>query len=384
MVSKRMDDRIELLGVPMTESARIDVYSGVARKSGMIWGSLHRPAEPAGTVCLLMHPGSNFMGHYLLPQLAARGYAAAGVNTRYAGNDSGLIMENCVLDLGAAVAHLRGLGYSNVVLIGNSGGGGLVAMYQSQAESPTITATPAGDPPDLTQAELVSADAIVEFMAHPGRAAVYTNWLDPAIKNEAQPLARDAGLDMFDPRNGPPYSEGFMTAYREAQRERNRRITEWVQRQLAAAAGSGGSLPDDLPFVVHGTCADPRFLDLTIEPDDRTGGTLWGEAHVANYLPASLGHYSSWHSWLSQWGLTTTNCDGPLHLSRVSVPVLVMYGTADQACFRSDALSLYDAVSHNDRELIALNQADHYFAGRPDLLSEAVDQVVAWLRKHNL
>jgi alpha-beta hydrolase superfamily lysophospholipase len=379
-----MDNRSELLSVPMTESARIDIYSGVARKAGVIWGSLHHPAQETDTVCVLMHPGSNFMGHYLLPHLAARGVAAAGINTRYAGNDSGLIMENCVLDLGAAVQHLRERGYAKVILIGNSGGGGLVAMYQSQAEAPTITATPAGDPPDLTLAALSPADAIVEFMAHPGRAAVFTNWLDPAIGDESRPFARDANLDMFDPRHGLPYPDSFLTAYRAAQQDRNLRITSWVQEQLTEAADSLGEKPDDLPFVVHGTCADPRFLDLTIEPDDRSIGTLWGDARAANYLPASLGHYSSWRSWLSQWGLTTTNCDGPLHLGRVSVPVLVMYGTADQACFRSDALSLYEAVRHSDRKLVALEKADHYFTGRPDLLEQAVDTLTAWLAEHDL
>ena len=74
----------------------------------------------------------------------------ASAYTRYIGNDSTLLMENCVLDIGAAIGFLRERGYEKVILVGNSGGGGLTAFYQSQAESPTITQTPAGDPPDLT------------------------------------------------------------------------------------------------------------------------------------------------------------------------------------------------------------------------------------------
>ena len=145
---------IELLGIPMGTSSSVDIYSGVARLAGKVWGSLHRAENESTTVCVVVHPSSNFLGHYLLAPLAERGADAVGLTTRYIGNDSSLLMENCVLDIGAAIRFLRDRGYERVVLIGNSGGGGLSALYQSQAESPTITQTPAGDPPDLTTADL--------------------------------------------------------------------------------------------------------------------------------------------------------------------------------------------------------------------------------------
>ena len=146
---------IELLGIPMQASDKVDMYSGVARMAGKIWGSLHRADRASKTVALIVHPASNFMGHYLLEPLSKRGIDAVGLATRYIGNDAALTMENCVLDIGSAVSFLRARGYEKVVLIGNSGGGGLSALYQSQAESATITQTPAGDPPDLTRADLL-------------------------------------------------------------------------------------------------------------------------------------------------------------------------------------------------------------------------------------
>lgn len=371
-------DDARLIGIPVDlDSQPVDIYSGVARHSGKLWASLHSPAAPSKTLLLVIHPSSNFLGHYLLPVAASLGVAAAGMTTRYIGNDTTLIMENCVLDIASGIRHFRGLGYERVILVGNSGGGGLAALYQSQAERPTITRTPAGDPPDLTAADLPAADAVVAFMAHPGRAAVYTNWLDPAITNEADPRQRDPGLDMFDPRNGPPYSADFLARYRAAQVRRNDQITGWVLAALAAG-------PNDLPFVVHGTCADPRFLDLSIEPDDRTAGTLWGPPQTANLMPASLGHYTSLRSWLSQWSIARSNCDGPAHISRVSAPVLVLYGTADQACFQSDALSLYDAVTHDRKQLTCIKGATHYFQGQPDLLVQAASQMIDWLREQEL
>ena len=72
------------------------------------------------------------------------------------GNDTALIMEKCVLDLGACIKDLPSrFGYEKVLLGGWSGGGSLSLFYLDQAENPTIRETPAGDPADLVAAELV-------------------------------------------------------------------------------------------------------------------------------------------------------------------------------------------------------------------------------------
>lgn len=235
---------IELLGFPMAASGRVDIYSGVARMAGKVWGSLHRGEKPSKTVLVVVHPSSNFLGHYLLAPFAERGVDAVGLTTRYIGNDSSLLMENCVLDIGVAIRFLRERGYEKVVLIGNSGGGGLSAFYQSQAESPTVTQTPAGDPPDLTQADLPPVDALLELMAHPGRALVYTDWLDPAVTDEHDPFARDLELDIISGAIPPPFTPNFLERYRGAQLARNRRITAWVRDQLARLDADGGDLAD--------------------------------------------------------------------------------------------------------------------------------------------
>jgi hypothetical protein len=86
---------------------------------------------------MICHPTANFLGHYALPGLAARGVTAIGLLTRYVGNDTSLVMENCLLDIGSKVAHLRSIGYEKIVLIGNSGGASIAPYYQ--AESPSVT-----------------------------------------------------------------------------------------------------------------------------------------------------------------------------------------------------------------------------------------------------
>jgi alpha-beta hydrolase superfamily lysophospholipase len=378
----------EVLPIPMTQGSRLDINSGVARLSGKIWAALWKDdRRPASTAVLIVHPASNFIGHYALEHLAARGVAAAGLATRYVGNDSALIMENCVLDVGAAIRHLRGLGYERIVLVGNSGGGGLAALYQEQAEHPTITHTPAGDPVDLAGADLVPADKVVLAMAHPGRAVVYTEGLDPAITDEREPFERDPELDMFEPANGPPYAPGFVERYRLAQLARNRRITDWAVRQLDALRGRARetpdgdkTAPDDLPFLVHGTAADPRFLDLALDPSDRAPQTLWGSPWAANFLPASLGHHTSLRSWLSQWSHDHSRANAFRALPSVQAPVMVVHGSADCAAFPSHARDMYDAIAHDRRELVEIKGADHYFQGRPDLAERMCDHIAEWSR----
>src|SRR5208283_2930261 len=103
-------------------------------------------------------------------------------------------------------------GYENVVLHGWSGGGPLSLNYQSQAEHPTVTATPAGEPLDLRAAQLTPADAVVFQAANVSRATLLSEWLDPSVLDEADPDRRDRELDIYDPANPnqPPYSADYV------------------------------------------------------------------------------------------------------------------------------------------------------------------------------
>lgn len=374
----------ELLAVPMRSAAVAgEVYSGVARMAGVLWCTRVRAqaGRRAETAVVVVHPSSNFLGHYALSAWAARGVDAIGMTTRYIGNDSVLLLENCVLDVGFVVGHLRSEGYSHVVLVGNSGGGGLAALYQEQATAPTITSAPCGGGPDLTAAELPPVDALVMLMAHPGRANLLVEWLDPALRSEDDPFDRDPELDLFDPRNGPPYDRGWIESYRAAQVARNDRLTDRVLDLLSELDKRTGGKVADLPLRVHATCADPRNLDLSLDPSDREPGTLWGEPHLANLAPTSLGHLTSLRSWLSQWSIRTSHGDGPQRLRGVQVPVHVVYGTADQACFPAHARQLFDAVPHERKRLTPVVGGRHYLNGQPELTEVMADAVIGWTRE---
>ena len=218
------------------ESAFREVY-GFASAHGMInlEGIRYLPkGRPSQTLFVYMHPASTLQ---LLPvprAMAARGAHVLCAGSRYARNDTALIMEKVVLDLGAWVRHAKeSWGYEHVVLAGWSGGGSLTLLYQAEAERNTITHTPAGDPVDFTGANLIPADALTFQAAHVSRAVMLAEMIDPSVRNEDDPDDRDIELDLYDPRNPnkPPYSPQYIARFREAQLARMRKRTRWVTKR---------------------------------------------------------------------------------------------------------------------------------------------------------
>lgn len=372
-----------LLGARTAAHARVEIYSGVARLARTVWASEVKIAGSRPTTAVMIcHPTANFLGHYALPGLAERGFGAIGFTTRYVGNDTSLIMENCLLDMGTMVEHLYASGYERVVLIGNSGGASIVPYYQAQALAPSVTSPPGGGP-DLTAAALRPADALVLLNAHPSRARLSTEWLDPSIVDEQRPFDRDPALDMYHPDNAAPYSAEFIERYRAAQAARNRRISASCEQQLAWLSTSGEAPAglDDMAFVVHGTGADLRFLDGNIDPSDRQiGVTLWGAPQVANYMPAGISRVSTCRSWLNQWSLDHTMGDSLRWLPQIDTPLLVVLGTADPTVLPHMAQQMYAAATAaTRRDLHYVMGATHYFEDQPELLAEALDTIAAWL-----
>lgn len=372
-----------LLGARTEAHAKVEIYSGVARLARTVWASEVKIAgSRPSTAIMICHPTANFLGHYALNGLAERGFGAIGFTTRYVGNDTSLIMENCLLDMGTMVEYLYASGYERVVLIGNSGGASIVPYYQAQALSPSVSA-PAGGGPDLTTAGLRPVDEIVLLNAHPSRARLSTEWLDPSILDELQPFVRDPALDMYHPDNAPPFSAEFIATYRAAQVARNQRISAWCAEQLEWLANSGKAPAglEDLAFVVQGTGADLRFLDGAIDPSDReVGVTLWGPPQVANYMPAGISRVTTCRSWLNQWSLDHTMGDSLRWLPQITSPVLVVLGTADPTVLPHMARQMHDAATSAERRrLHYVNGATHYFENQPELLAEALDVIAEWL-----
>jgi pimeloyl-ACP methyl ester carboxylesterase len=374
---------LELVVIDVRPGAAMESQSGLQLMRPRIYGAMERPpigtSGVARTACLIMHPTSNFMGHYLLGPLAERGIAAVGLNTRYVGSDTVLLMERAIQDVGAGVAWLRQQGFAKVVLIGNSGGGALMSFYQAQAEGLSIADTPAGDPIDLKPEDLPRADALVLAAAHLGRSRLMDLWNDPSVIDEGDALAADPALDLFNPANGPPFKPEFLARFRAAQRERNARIERRTRARLAYLRSLPNG-PRDEGFVIYRTLAEPRCLDPALDANDRKPGTtIWGDPRTLNYGVNSMGRFTSLTAYLSQWS-QSSRADGPTNLARTRLPVLLLEYTADASVFPSDN-EAWAQAAHRRVTRHKIKGGTHYLAGQPELVTEVADQIAAWVAK---
>lgn len=322
------------------------------------------------------HYSVDFSEHYLAERMARRGIGFLGWNTRYRNNEVAFLPEHALVDIGEGVRWLRQeAGIDTLVLLGNCGGGSLMAAYQSQATEPTLEPSPGlGLPPALEA--LIPGDLYVSLQAHPGRPEVLTHQIDPSVTDEGDPLSRDPSLDMFDVMHGPPYDAEFVERYRAAQVSRNERITSWAEAELERCTAAGAF---DRTFAVHRSWADPRFVDPSLDPSERAPGRcLAGDPGWANASPFGLASSCTLRTWLAVWSLRRSQCRGAPHLAKIMVPALVLQSDADVGVFPSDARAVADALGAGDKELGWL-PGDHYLEHPEGARDEAADRIAAWL-----
>jgi pimeloyl-ACP methyl ester carboxylesterase len=352
--------------------------------------------------------------HFVPPIVAAAGYGALGCASRWENNDSDALMEATLLDIAAAITALRrDHGVERIISIGHSGGGGLFAFYQSQATtSPAdrLTAAPSGDPPDLRQCELPALSGMVLLNAHKGEGHSLLTMIDPAVSDEADPLATDWTLDMFDPRNGyrePPasstYSAEFVARYRAAQRDRVRRLDATAFAHVSARAQSCRALASpsfsefdateqatirraargDRYMVIYRTWADLSFSDLSLDRSDRH---VTGNLEATNFSPGGLARVMTPRGWLSTWSGMSTRMETDAYMPHITIPTLMVVGTADDIiCGTEYFKSTLQASGATDKTLVWIKGGDHGLApvepaaAGQDTQAAAANAIVEWL-----
>jgi hypothetical protein len=159
------------------------------------------------------------------------------------------------------------------VLVGHSGGGHLVALYQNMAENgPSACNGPEKlYPCDTRRASgLERPDGLI--LLDPTLGAFHqASSIDPAGGKHRRPVA----TDMFAPANGYDltmrsalYPDSFIRRFHAAQRARNGQIVDQALARLAAINKGSGAFKDDEPFVIPGmgvTSAGARLY----QPDTR-------------------------------------------------------------------------------------------------------------------
>ena len=364
------------------ESVRI-----VSADGGLVRGILWTPPDGTKwkTAVILTHPRGDFSVHYACPLLAAAGYAVLGFATRYINNDTDCLHESCIVDVKAAHDEMKRRGAEAVVLLGNSGGGSLMA---------------------LAQAELGIGDGWIGLAAHPGEGVFMNQVIDPSVADESDPFSTIPELDMYNPDNGwrpwpepSTYDRDWLMRYRSAQVERVARLDAVAKQSIADAAEASTRLRSvdkavnpanwrDLRartvfsryLVIYRTLADPAYLDLSIDPDDRPMGSLFAfpDPLDANYGRGGLARTMTARGWLSTWSGLSSHAKLADTMPRVTVPTILVHPTADTEIRIWQAKEIVAASGAADHTYVEMKGAPHYLEGhRP----EAMAHVAEWLQR---
>ena len=349
----------QYLGIESTTGRRS--LTGQPPCVGMYWKQKNQDPE---TVFMLVHYSADFSEHYLGGPLASQGFGVLGYGTRYRAMEELFVLEKALDDIAAGTKWLQeNTAMKKLIFIGNSGGGSLMAAFQAKAEK---------DP------SLRGADAFIFLNAHPGRADVLTMWLDPSVTDESNPIDRDSSLDMYNPNNGPPFSPEFQSRYREAQRQRNHRITAWAKAERKRL--NDASIADRM-FTVDRTFADLRFTDPSIDPSDRQPNSCYhGDPEKANNGIGLIARACTLETWLSMWSLEESKSRFELQAAAFSLPTLVVQSTADIGVFPSMAQGIYDSVGSKNKE-IKFIPGSHFFEDSQESLDNLRDVISEWTKR---
>ncbi len=358
----------------------------VSPDGALVRGLLWTPPQGRAwkTAVILSHPRGDFSVHYACPLLAAAGYAVLGFGTRYMNNDTDCLHENCI-DVNTAYQEMKRRGAEAVVLLGNSGGGSLMAM---------------------ANARLGIGDGWVGMAAHPGEGVFMNQVIDPSVADEHDPFSTVPELDMYHPDNGwrpwpepCEYDPAWVVRYREAQVARVARIDAIAKASIADAGEAGSRLRGidkaadpggwreqrrravfTTYLTIYRTLADPAYLDLSIDRDDRPMGSLFAfpDPFDANYGRGGLARTMTARGWLSTWSGLSSHAKLADTMPQVTVPTILLHPTADTEIRRWQAKEIVDNSGAADKTYVEMSGAPHYLEGhRP----EALRLVADWMAK---
>jgi pimeloyl-ACP methyl ester carboxylesterase len=133
-------------------------------------------------------------------------------------------------------------------------------------------------------------------------------------------------------------------------------------------------------LVTYRTLADPAYLDLSIDPDERPLGSLFAfpDPLDANYGRGGLARTMTARGWLSTWSGLSSHARLADTMPKVTVPTILVHPTADTEIRIRQAKEIVDNAGAADKTLVEMKGAPHYLEGhRPEALGVVAD----WLGK---
>jgi len=386
------------------ESASTSVHELTTADGATVRGVL-ATVPGATTVVSLMHPRQDLTCHPLVPLLLQAGAAVWTQHTRSVNNDLTLVHEQALLDAAAGMVFLREHGFGSIVTLGHSGGGTLYAYYLEQAGLPParrIATTPGGRPAKLADAEMPLADGAIFLAPHPGQGQLLLACIDPSVADEQDPMSVVPELDPFSPANGfaepsasSAYTQEFLARYRAAQRDRVARVDAVAREHLARTAEARAAFKNSgnafdrrrslAPAIitVFRTDADPRTVDLSLDPSDRPYGSLFGKRpDLINYGLTGFGRLTTPEAWLSTWSGLSSNASFVRCAPGVTVPTLFIELTGDQAAFPADSRQMTGALGADDlttATVRGLHFGGPIADGEPTGNELAATEIISWL-----
>ena len=238
--------------------------------------------------------------------------------------------------------------------------------------------------------------------------------LDPSVVDEGDPVSFDPTLDMFNPANGfrpapasSEYSGEFVRRFTVAQKARMKRLIEkafalvrerkMYQELLKAPDFSQRPLLERLRIergamtqrymVIYRNWANLHPADMSIDPSDRLPGWSGGaRIDLNNYFDWFHPRVITPEALLSSES-TASNVHSTQTLPTVTVPTLVIIGTADPTARLAESRTAYEAVAAKDKELVLIVGADHGYrpagpkAGKGDQREQTIRKLSEWLSK---